>query len=286
MPPTAEITILDGPLGTELLARGVPTPLPGWSAHALDSAPAVVQAIHRDYAAAGARVHTANTFRTTRRRFPDDWERLTRLAVTLCREAVGRGHRVAGSIAPLEDCYRPDLSPPEATARMEHREMARVLADAGCELILCETFPRAIEAMIAVEEAVATGLPVWVSFTPGPAVDLLTPLQVEHAAVGAVRRGAKAVLVNCAPASRTLEYVERLRTAGVPFGAYANAGKPDERTGWQPSPEAPARYTEAAAAWVRAGATIVGSCCGTGPAHIGALARRFRSATDRLPSAR
>ena len=61
------IVILDGPMGTELLARGVPTPTPGWSAHALDAAPEVVASIHRDYAAAGAVVHTTNTFRTKSR---------------------------------------------------------------------------------------------------------------------------------------------------------------------------------------------------------------------------
>jgi len=59
-----EHVILDGALGTELARRGVPTPLPLWSAAAIDSAPQVLSAIHRDYAEAGATVHTANTFRT------------------------------------------------------------------------------------------------------------------------------------------------------------------------------------------------------------------------------
>ena len=274
------VTILDGPLGTELNARGVGTPLPGWSAHALITAPGVVGAIHRDYASAGATVHTANTFRTKRRQFPAEWERLARLAVRICRESIPAGHRVAGSVAPLEDCYRPDLSPPADVARAEHRELAMVLADAGCDVLLCETFPHAEEAIIALEACVATGLPVWVSFTPGPDGTLLTPKDVGGAAREAIRRGAAAVLVNCVAAPLAAPYVRALAEAagGAPFGVYANAGRPDDRIGWQApeaTPDAAARYADLAGEWVAMGATLVGSCCGTRPGHVAELARRF-----------
>lgn len=268
-----KLTLLDGPLGTELERRGVDTGLPLWSARALLEAPDVVSAIHRDYAAAGATVHTANTFRTRRRTVGDRWEELTRLAVRLAREAVPEGHRVAGSLAPIADCYRPDLSP--ADPRPEHAEMAGVLADAGCDLILCETFPHVGEALVAVEEAVGTGVETWVSFTAGPSAGLLTPEAIGRAACEAVGRGARAVLVNCVPAARTLEFLRPLDGVGVPFGAYANAGSPDERIGWL-SPgeddEAAERYARIARTWIDAGATLVGTCCGTGPRHIAALA--------------
>ena len=152
-----DLILLDGPLGTELLARGVETPLPGWSAHALDTAPDIVRDIHRDYAEAGARVHTANTFRTQRRWFPERWRELTHQAVTLAREALEGfdSCRLAGSISPLEDCYEPDKSPDDP--RPEHRLMARALAEEGVDLLLVETFPHVGEALVAVEEAVAAG---------------------------------------------------------------------------------------------------------------------------------
>ena len=111
------MVILDGPVGTELNARGVRTELPLWSAAANETHPEVVSAIHRDYAGAGATVHTTNTFRTRRRLMPGRWRELTTRAVELARGAVPRSHRVAGSIAPLEDCYRPDLSPPDGVFR-------------------------------------------------------------------------------------------------------------------------------------------------------------------------
>ncbi len=260
-------------MGTELLARGVPTPVPVWSAAALQSAPEVVARIHADYAAAGATIHTTNTFRTKRRTFPETWETLARRAVELARSAVPSGHRVAGSISPLEDCYSPEMSPEDP--RPEHRELARVLDDAGCDLLLCETFPHLGEGLIAVEEAVATGTETWAAFTPGPDGRLLAPAALARGAVEAVRRGATAVLVNCVAASMTLPYVQALSDLAVPFGAYANAGSPAEGMGWEAAPEAPERYLELVSPWIEAGASIVGACCGLRPAVVASLAREY-----------
>jgi len=156
--------------------------------------------------------------------------------------------------------------------------MARALAEAGVDLIVCETFPHTGEGLIALEEAVATGLPVWMAFTAGPEGDLLTPHEVALAAREAANRGARAVLINCTAASRTLPYVEGLAHAGVPFGAYANAGDPAERFNEAVGdPESEIDYLRHACAWLAAGATIVGSCCGTGPGHIRVLAEHLGS---------
>lgn len=265
-----ELILLDGPMGTELEARGVSTELPRWSASALDDAPAIVAAIHRDYAAAGACVHTANTFRTRRRTVGDRWETLARRAVSLARASVPREHRVAGSLAPLEDCYRPDLSPPRS--RVEHRELATVLADAGCDLLLCETFPHAGEARVVVEEAVRTGLPVWAGLTAGPGADLLTPEALARAGATLASAGAEVVFVNCTPARASLAYVEALRALVPRVGVYANAGAADDVIGWRSDPAMGAsRYLAFARTWVEAGAEVIGGCCGTGPRHIAAL---------------
>jgi S-methylmethionine-dependent homocysteine/selenocysteine methylase len=278
------ITLLDGPLGTELNRRGVATDLPLWSAAAIDAAPNVIAAIHRDYAEAGATVHTTNTFRTQRRTVGDDWARLARTAVEIARNAVPGTHRVAGSIAPLEDCYRPDLSP-GSDSRLEHRELAELLADAGCDLLLCETFPHVGEAVVAVQESARTGVETWVALTAGPRAGLLSPTEMADGAQQAVDHGAAAALVNCTPATDTLRFVEAIgrRNLGVPIGAYANAGRPDDRVGWQSSselasPESGARtYAMLAQHWIDAGATLIGGCCGTGPAHITALNELCRS---------
>ena len=264
--------LLDGAMGTELDARGVPTPEPGWSAHALASAPATVRALHADYAHAGAAVLRTNTFRTQPRIFPERWRELVTTAVALAREAVRSGKaRIAGSIAPVFDCYRPDLSPPPSEARPAHAALARALEDEGADLLVCETFPHPGEAALAVEEAARTGLETWVALTAGPDGSLMTPEAMERAARDCVSAGARAVLVCCTGAAITLPYVDRLSRIGVPFGAYANAGDRSEALGWG-APGAAERYAALARLWQSAGASIIGSCCGTSAAHTRALA--------------
>jgi S-methylmethionine-dependent homocysteine/selenocysteine methylase len=75
----------------------------------------------------------------------------------------GRDIFVAGSLSPLEDCYRPDLVPDDAALAREHGAQARFLAEAGVDLILAETHNTIREAVAAVRAAKATGVPVFVS---------------------------------------------------------------------------------------------------------------------------
>ncbi|MBI4706050.1 MAG: homocysteine S-methyltransferase family protein [Deltaproteobacteria bacterium] len=268
--------ILDGAMGTELIARGAMAPAPLWSAWATLHRPELVAQIHREYAAAGATVHTANTFRAKRRCLPEQWREAAERAVELARAAVPPWHRVAGSIAPLEDCYRPDLSP-AAEARAEHRELVQLLAATGVDLLLCETFAHPGEALVAVEEAARTGVETWVAFTAGPRADLLLPEQIEQAAERCVAAGAAACLVNCVPALESMRFLERLTELGVPCGVYANAGDKAEGIGWGAGPPGPARYADLACRWRAAGASIIGGCCGTGPEHVRAVAAALRA---------
>ncbi len=114
----SKILLLDGATGTELDRRGVDISLPLWSARAIIDAPQAVQDIHSEYLAAGADAITANTFRTHRRSLAkaglgDQAAELTRHAVqiaTRARDQHNPAAMVLGSVAPLEDCYRPDMS--------------------------------------------------------------------------------------------------------------------------------------------------------------------------------
>lgn len=277
-PLVAAVTILDGPIGTELARRGIPTPLPLWSAAAIEQAPQELARIHADHAEAGATVHTAATFRTA----PFTLEplglggrarELTRAAVGIARQAVPAGHLVAGSMSPLHDCYRPDLSPDPATCLREHGRHAESLAAAGVDLLLCETFPHVGEALCAARAALATGLPVWLSLTRGPRADLLGEGEVAAALERAADLGVAAVLVNCVPLPTVAPLLARIARIGLPFGAYANVGRPDAALGWRNDGDAlPEPYARAATAWLDLGATMVGGCCGTTPAHIRAVA--------------
>ena len=270
-----EMRILDGAIGTELISRGLELEAPDWSARAIARAPDLLSQIHADYARAGATLHTANTFRTQPRAMGEAWTSALGTAVQIARDAVPPGCVVLGSMAPIEDCYRPDLSP-GAAARPQHREIAAALAHAGCAVLLCETFANGAEAVVAVEEAMATGLPVWLSLTAGPFGDLLSPTELARIAKDAASTGVERLLVNCIAASQIGPYVDAISVLGLPLGVYANAGREDEALGWgATSPRAAEAYAVLAERWRDAGASVIGGCCGTGPLHIQALVDRF-----------
>ena len=276
--------LLDGATGTELERRGVATPLPLWSARALQEQPEAVEAIHLDYAAAGVDALTANTFRTQRRTlarggWEDRAESLTRIAVRTARRAAMQDPLaplfVLGSAPPLEDCYRPDLVPDAATLAGEHSEHARHLADAGVDAILVETMNHIREAVAATRAAVASGLPTLVSFICWDAARLLSGEALADAAAAARDEGADAVLVNCLPPSNVAICLDVLASAGLPFGAYANLGAPDDGAGFARSEDCtPEAFAAHAASWLAAGACIVGGCCGTTPEHLRAVAKQ------------
>ena len=276
-----EVVILDGALGTELERRGVPTPEPLWSAQALLDQPDVVRAIHAEYVRAGAEVITADTFRTNLRAveragLAGRAEALTQQAVALAREACERAGRsvwVAGSISPVEDCFSPWLVPDDAALAREHGLLAGWLAEAGADLILVETMNTVREQAAATRAAVATGLPVLVSFVCG-ADDRLLSGEALSAAVAAVAPfGPDALLVNCIPAPLVADALRELAShSPLPVGAYGNLGPPVASGRWELEDEVtPDRYAALARDWVALGARIVGGCCGTTPAHIAAL---------------
>lgn len=256
-------TILDGPLGTELEARGYALLSEAWSAKAVMEVPELVAQIHASYAVSGATVHTANTFRTQPRLFPTTYSQLTRRAVELARDAVPTEHRIFGSVAPLRDCYRPELARVDADARRGHQLMIDALVAADVDGILCETFANPDEAMLVSELAVASGRETWLSLTPGPSGDLLSRANLVRVGMSAKRSGVNALLVNCCPLAFVDGVLSELGDLGVRVGVYANA--------YSVSPDA---YAAAAAGWIEAGASIVGVCCGGGAEHVRALAMR------------
>jgi S-methylmethionine-dependent homocysteine/selenocysteine methylase len=273
-------------MGTELQRRGADTRLPLWSARALVEAPDLVREIHREEVEAGADVLTANTFRTHRRTLAkgglgEQSRRLTALGVRLAREAAERAGRevfVAGSLSPLEDCYRPDLVPEDAELEVEHREQAESLAAAGADLILLETHNTVRELVAAARAARATALPFVASMVTDGNGRLLSGETIEDAVKALEPSHSKpdAISINCVPAGKLSGDLARLAAAaaGVPLAAYGNLGLPADDRGWAFTEElSPPAYAELARSWLSLGARIVGGCCGTTPAHTAALRR-------------
>ncbi|MEC9373427.1 MAG: homocysteine S-methyltransferase family protein [Planctomycetota bacterium] len=292
--------ILDGATGTELNRRGVDTSLPLWSARALIEAPDTLRAIHADYLRAGAAAITTNTFRTHPRSLAhadlaDEAPRLTALAVQIARAArdeVRPDALILGSVAPLEDCYEPALSPTFSDCRAEHAELIANLARAGVDLLLVETMNTIDEARAAAIEAESAMPGRWIlscvcdhaSTTPSllsgeSLADLIRALDAD------LPRGARSPVafgVNCVAAPQTLNLVRALRNLvpeSVAIAAYANVGHPDPIQGWTNTDAVdPLRYAEYARLWRDAGASIIGGCCGTSPATIAALATALSAA--------
>jgi len=303
---TARPVLLDGALGTELERRGLKLPLPLWTTEALLTAPELIRAVHQDYVAAGAHVITAATFRTTRwtlskAGMPDRANELTKLAVRLARSAFppsplgGAGGvksqadaltesasapaspgpastLVAGSIAPLEDCYHPELTPGDLVLQAEHRHNAQSLADAGVDIILVETQNSIREARIATHFARATRIPVWVSFIVKSDTELLNGDSLREAVRTVVKYGAEAVLINCTPLSIAAQAAMNVSMhvhGQILIGVYPNALEHSI---------SPADFAE----WgnrMKAFADILGGCCGIGPEHIQALATKLHPQT-------
>ncbi len=273
--------LLAGACGTEIQRRGIPTPLPLWSVHALLEHPEVVKQIHADYIRAGAEVITTNTFRTTARALSkggigERARSLTRLASRLAKEAVseagaGRTILVGGSIAPLEDCYEPSLVPPLDVAYREHTEQAQNFVGSGVDFIMLETFNTIGEARAAHRAVREAGFRAVVSFTTGADGNILSGETLEDAAREFAQDPPLALCINCIQLPTTEIALRKLAAATeLPIGIYANGeGHPHDDQGWLFTDSTnPDEYADYAKKWRSIGATIIGGCCGTTPAYI------------------
>jgi S-methylmethionine-dependent homocysteine/selenocysteine methylase len=293
--------LLDGGMGRELRFRGIDTSKAIWSAKALIMAPNVVREVHQDYITAGADVITTNTYGVIRRSLvevgiEDRFAELNTLACTLAREACQAASRpvwVAGSLPPLRTSYRPDLVGDFDEIVPLYQEQVELLAP-HVDLFLCETMSSAAEGRAAAWAATQSGLPVWVSWT------------LHEDCSGRLRSGESLVTAlnvisdlpisgfhaNCSSPESITQAIPELVATGVRWvGGYANTFAPVPQD-WSMSGEKPSdgllglrsdldpfAYADHVAEWLQMGATVVGGCCGTRPAHIAqlhTLLRHFR----------
>ncbi|MFK7751247.1 MAG: homocysteine S-methyltransferase family protein [Sedimentitalea sp.] len=296
----AQITLLDGAIGQELVKRSNDRATPLWSTRVMIDHPDLVGQVHRDYFRAGATVATTNTYAVQSTRL--DRVELSHkipelLACALDQAQIARAEhgsgRVAGAIGPFYASYRPDLMPDPEVAAATFREMAGQMA-AKVDLFLMETVSSVIEAEGALRGVSGLGKPVWLALSVmdddgtrlrsgeplGAVLDLVKTYKPE------------AVLVNCSRPEAFPAAMEILAGFGVPFGGYANGfthisdgfktDAPTVDALEQRTDLGPETYGDLAMDWVAAGATIVGGCCEVGPAHIETLAQRLRDAGHQI----
>ncbi len=290
-----QVVVCDGAMGTMLHAAGVPLDrsLPELNL----SRPALVRDLHTAYASAGARILQTNTFGANRLRLAgagleDTVSEINIAGARLAREAAQRaGHPVlvAGSVGPAVSA--PAVRRVPAGARAETlREQIAALCN-WVDLLILETFGDLESLVQAVEVATSeTDLPVVAQLTfgddgrtlrgedPAEAAAVLSELRV--AALGANCTVGPAVLVGVVD--------ELARATDLPISVQPNAGLP-QRLGSQVRYARNAAYfAQAAQQFVASGATLVGGCCGTTPAHVRAISQAIAALppAQRRPTSR
>ena len=195
-----EVVVLDGAIGTELQAMGVPMHPASWCGPGNYTHTATVRQMHQRYIKAGADIITTNTFNTLRPAleasgYPDLVREINIRSVDAALEArertpVDRPIYIAGSIScriPVRDGRTGSLlggtgfgygaSLPAAELRAYVDEQADIMAESGIDFFIMENMWSDNESrIIAAEAAMATGLPVWVGFTASVAEDGQTVL--------------------------------------------------------------------------------------------------------------
>jgi len=283
-----EPLVFDGGYGTMLFAAGlVDGACPElWN----DTHPEIIRGIHRAYFDAGSDFVETNTFGGTRLKLgaykmPERTRELNERGARLAREVCPPSGYVAGSIGPTSHIVEPYGDVTEQELYENFKEQAEALAEGGVDLFAVETMMYPEEALAAIRACRdATGLPVMATmfFQYEDLHDRDRTMWGESPAEVAQKLlagGGDAVGMNCGRGpDRAIVIVREMRAVSqAPLVAYPNAGLPittGDTVTYELGPEAMARDYPAL---LDAGATIVGSCCGSTPEHIRLISEVVRA---------
>lgn len=276
--------LLDGAIGTNLMAAGMPTGCcaEDWMlAHE-----EVVAKLQRRYAVAGSRIIYAPTFtaqpsRLAKHGLDAQTEKINERLARLSRSAAP-GCLIAGSMTTLDGVLdtRDEACFPEMVR--QYRRQIKGLAAGGVNLIVGETLLSLADAraiLLAAKEEQAGG--VMLSFALREDGCLRSGEDTKTVFAALEREGALALGVNCVPADDMLPaMIQKLKAyTGVPLLCKPNAGRPVRQPGGTYAyPVDAHRFADILLRCADAGADLIGGCCGTTPEAIAATAQRIHHA--------
>ena len=191
-------------------------------------------------------------------------------AVKLAKNASLPTTKIIGSIAPLEDCYRPDLFPGRDVAISEFSQLGKWLAEAGVDILLLETMNSMAETEAGLYALKDADLPIWVCFVLKDENHLLSGDRLADVLLMLMGFQIEMVLLNCNPLGRTKRAVDNIVDNQIgSWGIYPNLGI------GEPSPdgciekhETMDKYLSVVEYALNSGASVIGACCGSSPEHI------------------
>lgn len=293
----AEIALLDGGNGQEIVRRSGKSAHPLWSLKVMFDTPDVIADVHSSFIEAGARIITLNTYAATPTRLERDGfgvqlDDAHATAITLAqtaRAATGTEGtvQIAGCIPPLVASFRADVSKSYDDSLPEYRRIVAAQAE-SVDLFLIETMSNIAEASAALDAVQESGKPAFIGLTLSEDLSATLrsgePLQDAIATLAA--RHPDGIFLNCSSPEAITHALPILAAAGVRFGAYANGftsvdalmpgGVVDSLLARQDL--TPETYADFVDQWIAMGATFVGGCCEVGPAHIRCVADRLAAA--------
>lgn len=274
------LDILDSAMGTELINMGHVLPPHIWSAKINTSHPDDIYQVHQKNIRAGANLITTNTFRTTPRAYlklglsknKADFNAKTSMesALKACHKAAIHNTTILGSIAPLEDCYKPYLFPGEKVAEKEFYTLGSWLQEFGVDIILLETMNSFIEIQSALRALSKLTVPIYVSINIYKKIFLKSGDSVFDIINLLNTFNINTLLFNCSSikllSSNVNKFVDRQQ---LKWGVYPNMGigKPSTN-GVISNYETQNKFKSLVRQCIGLNAQIVGGCCGTTHHHI------------------
>lgn len=277
------IKIFDGGLGTMLQAAGLPT---GYCPELWNiEQPQTLIDIHRQYVLAGSNMITTNTFGANRiklshYKLQDKVAHLNTAAVHAARSAGGPNTQIAGSVGPTGKFITPLGDQPFEKTIDVYYEQIKSLDNAGIDMVIIETIIDMQEMRAALLAAkAATNKPIICQFSFGADGRTVTGTDPATAAITLSALGASVVGANCSLGpEQLLDVVAKLaRATDLPIIIQPNAGMPRLENGQTVFPMTPEQMAEWAPKLVAAGASYIGACCGSTPAHIKAIRDSLQS---------